>query len=218
VPKAYYVITIFQTFAPIIPLLIYWKTRRHQESHMRFLVALLVLSLFSDVVGMIGALWIKSTLLIYSARNIYLVGTIVSITLFYKALFPQKLSKFFWTTMLVLLLGHAYFLFARETLTTGDRNVPQNVVYTIFSLLFFYKLMRELPTVHIQRLPIFWINAGVLIYYSGTLLLWIFTDYLIRVFNQDYVYFMIFHNFLTIIKYLFFAIGLWQATPRTKSL
>ncbi len=185
---------------------------------MRFLIICQIISMTSDVIGMMSAFWIKSNTFSYAAANFYFFSANILITLFYKALFPRKFGKIFYVVLALLLMIFAYYFFTSGSLTTNDRYVPSHIVICIFSLLFFYQIIKEMPTTHIQRLPVFWINSGFLIYYAGTLILWIASDYLAKILGDGFGSYWIFHNVLGIVKNVFFAIGLWQVTPRTRSL
>ncbi len=78
------------------------------------------------------------------------------------------------------------------------------------AVVFFYRLMKDLPALEIQRLRMFWINTAILIYFSGNLFLFIFNDYLVSVLKNNLEVYWSFHNLLNIAKNLLFAIGLWQ--------
>jgi hypothetical protein len=185
---------------------------------MRFLVVLLTIALLADIIGMVSSLWIKLPYLNSTASNIYLVISIISINLFYQALFPSRFKFFFIASIAVLLLFYSYYLFTTQHLGVHIRNVPSNVVFIILPLLFFYKLINEMPTTHIQRLPVFWINAGLLMYFAGTLILWVVSDYLVQVLKDSRNTYWIFHNFLVIVKNALIGLGLWQVTRRPKLL
>ncbi len=184
---------------------------------MRFLAWLLIASMAADITSMISSLWIRSADVNSISWNLYVVISIICIILFYKPLFPARFKNMFLITMILLLLIYLYYFFTRD-LSTHDRSTPSNIVFTVLPILFFFKMIREMPTIHIQRFPMFWINAGFLIYFSGAVILYMISDYLVRVLNNDRTSYWIFHNFLGVVKYILFAIGLWQVNLRPKSL
>lgn len=89
-----------------------------------------------------------------------------------------------------------------------------SLVFIIFSILYFLKLMRDLPTIQIQRLPMFWINTAVLVYFAGSFFVFLLRDYLIEVLHDNQIMYWSFHNMLNITKNLLFAIGLWQGNRK----
>lgn len=82
--------------------------------------------------------------------------------------------------------------------------------FIIISLLIFYfkKLIDELPTAYLHRLPMFWISSALLIYSSGALFLYAFTDYLVHVLKDDLVLYWSFHNLLFIVQDLFIIVAI----------
>jgi hypothetical protein len=69
--------------------------------------------------------------------------------------------------------------------------------------------MIELPSMHLQRMPMFWFNSAFLIYYAGALVLFVFTSYIINVLKQDLVTYWIFHNCLSICEHFLVLTGLY---------
>ncbi|NOT75128.1 MAG: hypothetical protein HOP08_09390 [Cyclobacteriaceae bacterium] len=212
-------LTIAVTFSPLIPLLIYWITLKRQEPHIKFLAFILITSFSCDFLSMINYMWIRVPEINSVATNIYGFGAIFFISLLYKNQFPNKFSKLFWVAIGVLSLIWVYnTVYYNGIIVTSNEFIPSSIVFIIYSIFFFYRLIQDLPTTQIQRLPMFWINAGFLIYYAGTIVLFIISDYLINVKNDPMISYWSFHNFLMIIRHIIFAIGLWQVTHKTRSL
>ena len=86
--------------------------------------------------------------------------------------------------------------------------VLEAACFIVMSIAYFYVLIRELPTESISKLPMFWINTSNLIYYSGTFVITLSSDYLIEVLNNDLSGVWIFHNFLGLIFYSIFWYGM----------
>lgn len=93
-----------------------------------------------------------------------------------------------------------------------------SLLFIVISVRCFYLLMRDLPTDKIQRLPMFWINTGVLIYFAGGLFLFAMRNYFISTFHDDQTMYWSFHNFLNIGKNLLFAVALWQDLRKPKPI
>jgi hypothetical protein len=91
--------------------------------------------------------------------------------------------------------------------------------FIIISLLIFYfkKLIVELPTAYLHRLSMFWISSALLIYSSGALFLYAFTDYLVRVLKDDMILYWSFHNLLFIVQDVFIIVAImyeWKASEQ----
>lgn len=73
-----------------------------------------------------------------------------------------------------------------------------------------------MPSERVYKLPLFWIAFGVLVYYGGTLFLFLFNNYLIERLPQSHQTIWILHNLLNVTKNVFLVAALWtQYTNRT---
>jgi hypothetical protein len=88
------------------------------------------------------------------------------------------------------------------------------IFFITLSVVYFYRLIRDMPTLQIHHLPMFWINAAVLFYFAGNFFLFILSDYLIKVMKNDLMVYWGFHNLVNITKNLLFAVGLWYSNRR----
>jgi hypothetical protein len=87
----------------------------------------------------------------------------------------------------------------------------------LFALYYFYWLIKELPTSQLQLLPMFWINSAWMIFFSGNLFLFVFTDYLINVLNNNLLVMWNVHNILKIIEVFMIVVALWIDLRNIKS-
>ncbi|WKN44583.1 hypothetical protein [Tunicatimonas pelagia] len=81
--------------------------------------------------------------------------------------------------------------------------------FTSSSLLFYWQILQRMEVEAIERYPLFWINSGILCYFAGNLITFMFINYIAK---QGYEYFVthwLLHNFFSLFKYLAFSIGLW---------
>lgn len=117
-----------------------------------------------------------------------------------------------------LVLASANLLLYQKQANNSYSTVLQALIQIVFCILYFYKLLRELPEQHIHRLPMFWINSALLIFYSGTFILYTFTAYLINVLKNDLITYWSFHNILRILFQLLVMIGLYYDLRRIKKV
>jgi hypothetical protein len=83
-----------------------------------------------------------------------------------------------------------------------------SVVFIIMSITYFYILIQELPTESITKLPMFWINTGTLIYYSGTFILDLTAQYMVKVIGDELINTALLYNFLNLIFYSILLYGM----------
>jgi hypothetical protein len=90
------------------------------------------------------------------------------------------------------------------------------------SLLFFYQLLNNLEIENILKYPHFWINVGILIYFSGAFFTFIFAEYITFSQDKSVSAYISINAFLLFFQHIFLAIGLWfsktppQLSPSSK--
>ena len=78
-----------------------------------------------------------------------------------------------------------------------------------FAIAWFYKVFVNGKILRLEKHPIFWINAAVLVYFSGAFLLFISNNFLVGIAKQDFFQAWTLHALFLIIHYLFITIGIW---------
>jgi len=91
-------------------------------------------------------------------------------------------------------------------------NTVLGVLVIFFSLAYFYQLLNRQEFIHIEKQGLFWINAGVLFYYSINLFLFMLLRKIIAAHLEDY--FMI-HIVTNIIANILFTVGLLCKPQKT---
>ncbi len=103
----------------------------------------------------------------------------------------------------------------------GDINsyslILMSIIILINALYYFYWLILKLPTTQLQRLPMFWVNSAWMIFYSGSLFLFVFTDYLVQVLGSNLLVLWNLHNILKIIEIFMIVVALWIDLQNIKS-
>lgn len=77
------------------------------------------------------------------------------------------------------------------------------------SLILLYEMMNDIPLQRIQTLPKLWLSFGVLLYYGGTLFIFLFNNYLSEHLPQMRLSLWIVHNSINILKNVFFFATIW---------
>lgn len=80
----------------------------------------------------------------------------------------------------------------------------------LLAFFYLYKLFHELPVERVQDLPMLWIAFAVLIYFGGTLFLFLFNNYLIANEPGTHRAIWVLHNMLNVVKNVFLSIALWK--------
>jgi hypothetical protein len=136
-------------------------------------------------------------------------STIIIATIIYNHLTKSRYKATFLTITLLFLSLALFNLFFFQKVTIASYNLlAGSFIMMVYSIFYFHRLMVEMPTVHLQRLPMFWFNSAFLIYHAGGIFLFAFTEYLITTMNDSFVQFATFRNALFFAQQLIILVGI----------
>ena len=144
-------------------------------------------------------------------QNIYMLVQMFTVSLLFAVVLGKKYKN------LLLSLGLIYCIFwfvnfiffQKDDLNTYTKAFG-SIIFIFYCLLYYHKLLTDLPVQELQRMPMFWYVTSNLVYNAGTLFLLLFVSYLIEVLHNDLLIYWSFHNILDIIQDLLVMVGLWQ--------
>lgn len=149
-----------------------------------------------------------------------LVETVVLIHIFRKLLRPFIISRMAYT----LLISFIVLWIFNISFGDGISGYPTYILpvkaalLIILSISWFIKVQKERKVQHPERLFAFWLSTGVLIYFSGNMLQFTFSNYIFE--QRKYVFVAIWdvHAILVILLYLIYTIALiWARKNPTSS-
>ena len=112
--------------------------------------------------------------------------------------------------MACLMFSVIDFLFLQKPQVLNSyTSYATGIVMIAAALTFLYQLMDKLPVESVQTLPLFWVAFCVLVYYGGTMFLFLFNNYLIAHSLQSHQTYWTLHNLLNITKNGFLFVTLW---------
>jgi len=154
----------------------------------------------------------------YAGTSYRLAEFILLLAIYYRMLHGRsKVGLFISLGLIFVLLFFINLLYIQKDAINSYTKVYTSLVFIFFSILYFFQLMKDLPTLHLQRLPMFWINVAVLVYFSGNFFLFLLSDYLVKVLHDNLIIYWTFHDLLNILKNLVFAIAFWQGIRKPKA-
>ncbi len=184
------------------PLSFRWLAIAVSTSILFDLVSLLVLKLRLPVVNVVASS--------YAAVGVPLFGVF-----FYHAIGSPRLKKWFVSVNIV------YVTFALVNFTLIQTNHINSYTHTIqsiliasYSILYYFQLLKDLPTQEVQTLPLFWVVSGLFLAYSGYIAIFGMTEYMISHRNDPNIVPSIMHHVLTVIQNVLIAIGVWLQLRR----
>ncbi|HEY0743627.1 MAG TPA: hypothetical protein VGD40_19305 [Chryseosolibacter sp.] len=106
-----------------------------------------------------------------------------------------------------LLLWVFNMLILQKTAVTSITKLACDIIVVVYCVSFFYRLMVELPAVHLHRLTMFWVASGFLLYAAGTIFLFAFTEYVINQLADKFALLWTLNLTLFILQQLFIVVA-----------
>lgn len=132
---------------------------------------------------------------------------------FYSLVLKGALSvRFFvWTgaCFAITALAIAFTIQPFDTFNDYARTL-ESIVIIALALLFFYRILVEMKIVRLEQSPVFWVNAGLLLYFSGGSLLFSLSNMMLRVDATKTIYLWGIHGMFYLVLYLLITIALWK--------
>jgi len=122
-----------------------------------------------------------------------------------------------WVCIAFCIAAISNHLFLQKKDINSYNQIASSIIFILLSIFYFYRLLIDLPAQQLHRLPMFWFCTGILIYNAGTLFLSVFTNYLVEVLHNDFLFYGTFLIIMYIIQHLVVMIGLWQDLRNIKS-
>jgi hypothetical protein len=140
---------------------------------------------------------------------IFDIAFVVIITIIFNYAFKKRYQLIFISVITLFLVGALLnLIFLQQLKIDSFTKFSGSFLIIVFATIYFYRLMIEMPTMHLHRLPMFWFNSGFLLFCSGALFLYAFTDYLIHVLDDDLKLYWSFHNLLFIVMDILILVGI----------
>jgi hypothetical protein len=166
---------------------------------------------------------ISRTLVIFNIKNnlpffhIYTVIEFFIISWFYWLVFKDYFSKLlipivFFTFFIFSLIDS--FVFHNVFTFNSYAKSLECIIIVVLSVLYLYKTFNEFQEKDPSDTPVFWINAGLLFYFSGCLFLFTFSNYMLTQGKAMAIVTWALHAFFMILMYSLIAIGLYKTNKQ----
>lgn len=209
---------IFFTFlGTLVP--VYIGLRRYQalEVPAQRMVWLVLASFIFDVVGHV-LWWCRMPNLVVG--NVYALVEFGLIACVYKFEF-QSLGNDRWLTWIstfallffVINLFWGQGLFHNNTLS----KIIESILLIFFAIFCFYENFRQPKATRLKTSLMFWFNSGVLFYFSGSVVIFIFSNYILAYSQALGMQIWLMHSFFMLTFYSSISIALW-INPKKQSL
>lgn len=196
-------ISAFSGALPVIAVLLNYK---HLDKVLRIAAIFFVISAGFD-------LWQAITIKMHVVNNLHIIRLFLVICLlffsaiYYNAFFSRVLKKtvvILSALVLLIMIVNVVFIDAIKDYPALPHTVL-NIVLIFYSLAYFYQLLSRQEFVHIEKQGLFWINAGVLFYFSINIFLFMLFSRIIQAGEEDY---LMIQSVTNIIANLLYTVGL----------
>ncbi|HAL82079.1 MAG TPA: hypothetical protein DCO83_07470 [Mucilaginibacter sp.] len=208
-----YILLISSTVSGVLPVIAALYNYRHLDKALKIAAGYFVLSVLSDLVlevskrmGMVNNL---PVIHIYIALSILFFAAI-----YYYAFFKPAAKKATIVMAVLALLVVIFNMIFMEGIWDYPSlsNTVLSLLLICFSLAYFYQLLNRQEFIHIEKQGLFWINAGVLFYFSITIFLFMLFKRMIIAHQEGYY---IINNITNIIANVLYSVGLLCKPQKT---
>lgn len=209
------IISIIVAIINLLPVVIYFAKPGDREPVLRLLMIWLFVRFIMDAVS-ITAMISGAETVAHVVGNCFSVVEIVMIIRMYQMKLSPSLKNPLYILMVSLLAIEIYQI----TVTPGIFTFPilSRMVFSaavaLLAILYFFKLLKDLPAIHVYKVPMLWINCGLFVFFAGTFILFITKDYMVSMLANDHSLYWGYHNFLMVLSYTLYSIALYQQSPK----
>lgn len=109
----------------------------------------------------------------------------------------------------ILSLLNSIYLQPLSEFNTYARSL-EGILVILLALAWYFRTLTEMKVKRLQDEPLFWVNSGFLLYFSGSVLLFAVSNYLLSLNHSLNLYIWAFHGIFSVLLYLFVSIGVWK--------
>lgn len=192
---------------PLVVGILRWRTLALNQ---KLLVGLAFCSFLTEIIADLFVTWTGNNMGVY---HFYTLFEFVIIILVFHYGYERFLNQKVLIGLVVVFLG----VWALESWNTkllafnSLSTTLEGIILIILSISFFAVTFRRLDIPNLSSHPIFWVGAGILIYFSSNFLLFAYHELLVRVTeklgpeNQSYFEIWFIHSFMNIALNLFYT-------------
>ena len=204
-------LALTSSFFAFIPFVLALIRKKYLTKDLKIIWLFLTIGLITDLASEILTFYFKlSNLEIY---NIYIILETLLISFFYYLILPNKISRFLIFSIILFFLIYSIYNVSFNPAKSLDGIILtiESTSIILFSVITFNEFLKNSIYSNILASPIFWINSGFLIFFSGNLFLHIFSNFLQVYELNAFFELWVFHSVFNIILYILISIGFWKS-------
>lgn len=171
-------------YASLVPVIlallvgaVYFK---RLEPALRYLASLIFFEAFVEILSRALGAQHKSNLFLFPIDTLVEFGLLA--WMYRTVLRPSAVSRWLPVVVVLFSLVSLYSYIEPENLfrfNTVQRFAESFLVLALV-LLYFYKIIRDLVIINLEREPMFWVSVGLLLYFSGNVFIFVSSNYVIQ--------------------------------------
>ena len=200
--------SIISILIPLICCVIKYKT------HSTILWVLFTYIIFSTLTEILSLFLPNYSIKNYFlSQNIFAVTEFLLISVLYYLEFKIKITQ-----RIILYISIAYICFVLIELGITGKYLQANTIISLieacilsmFAIYFFFNVQTELSIPRLTDYSFFWINCGVAIYFSTSIILFAFDDYISKCGEKEVEQLWGLHLFCNILYNILLSVGVWK--------
>jgi hypothetical protein len=208
-----YVLVNISIASGVFPLIAAIYNYRQLEPVLKLVAAFCLVSAVLDLISMIMAHdGVRNTLFLQHLFD--LVAVLFFSVIYYRAFYEpilKKIALILGITSFLIVVNNAIFIEGVNSYPSIS-NTVLSLLLIILSLTYFYQLLTRQEFIHIDKQGLFWINAGVLFYFSINIFLFMLFNKISRSAQAD---FNMIQSITNIIANLLYSVGLLCKPQKT---
>lgn len=205
---------IYSSYVVLLPLLVAVIRYRRLTSALKMIGVYVLLGTFVQAIAAIMSANKQNNL---PVLHVYTILEFTCFVWFYRLLREKFIQNRVFLALVIgfpiLAILNALFLQTIYEFNTYARSL-EGILLIILALRWYYRALEELKIQRLQDDAVFWVNTAVLLYFSGSALLFGFSNYTLPFQKSLKVYIWAFHALFSTLLYLFITVGLWKQTAR----
>jgi hypothetical protein len=212
-PFFYSLLSDISTMTVLIPFIVGLLLRRYLNPAERVLLWLITITIPIELVCYMLSRKGIPNLLIYRG---YTVLEFTLISMFYiRFMSPSRMATVLKIQAFIFLVvaGLDLSVNGPEALDQFS-TTTESVLLILYSVIAFFYLLQNPVQMRVIDIPVFWFNTAVLLYFSGNLFVFIFSNYIEQHSSHAFSEMWSIHSIMNIVFYILISIGFWKTKAR----
>jgi hypothetical protein len=191
----------------LVPLVLIFIDFRRQPSEIKWLALMLLLSFTCDSLAVLLYRLIHFPTNFFG--NLFTVLHVPVLSIFFYVVLKGNKLKIILIVInaIYLILSSSNFFFVQKLSLNTYTTIAEKLIVMMLSIIYFYRLLNDLPADKIYEIGLFWIISAMFITESAKLVLFSFVTYLITAYKDDLVVLWVIHNSMSVVYNLIIAWG-----------